>query len=100
MARRNKGEERAIAADRVARLVTLALDATHDARADRADRYAELAWRLKTRYRLGKCAIDGSVCRGCHAFWVPGATVRVRIHDGRIVRTCLKCGAHRRRPLR
>lgn len=100
MARRNKGEEKAIAHERVARLVELAEQALRRGRGDLADRYAELSWRLKTTYQLRGSAIDGRACRACHAFLVPGATSRVRLTGGKRSTTCLKCGDVRRRPLR
>lgn len=99
MARRNKGEEREIAAERIERLVALAEEAVLDARLDRANRYAELAWRVKTRYQMRRSALDGRICRGCLAFLRPGATSRVRLRQGRRVTTCLACGAVRRKVL-
>ena len=99
VARRNKGEEREIARDRIARLVELAHDALRAARPDRANRYAELAWRIKTTYQMRGSAIDGRVCRACHAFLLPGVSSRVRIRDGRRATTCLACGVVRRKVL-
>lgn len=98
MARRNKREERDIARERVERLVGLADAAIVAGRLDRAARYGELAWRVKTTYQLRKTAIDGRRCRACGAFF-SGATRRVRVRDGIRVTTCLACGAVRRRPL-
>lgn len=99
LVRRNKGEERAIARDRVARLVELAEEALRAGRDERAHRYAELAWRVKTTYQLRGTAIDGRACRACHAFLQPGRTSRVRLTGGRRTATCLRCGAMRRTPL-
>ena len=96
MARRNKGEEREIARERVARLVEQAEEALRLGRRDRADRYAQLAWRVKTRYQLRRSPVDGRVCRGCFAFLQPGTTSRVRLRQGRRVTTCLACGRVRR----
>lgn len=98
MARRNKGEERAIARERIDRLVALADAATLTKRMDRAARYCELAWAVKTRYQLRGTAIDGRRCRACGAFLAPG-TMRVRLREGHRSVTCLACGATRRRPL-
>lgn len=99
MARRNKGEERVIAKERVARLVTLTQAALRAQHEERAHRYAEHAWRLKTTYQLRGTAIDGRVCRVCHAFLQPGRTSRVRLTGGKRTTTCLRCGAMRRHPL-
>lgn len=95
--RRNKGEERAIARGRAARLVALADEALLSGHAERAHRYAALVWRLKTRYQLGATPEAARVCRACHAFLRPGVTARVRLRHGRRCTTCLRCGATRRR---
>lgn len=99
MARRNKGEERDVALERVGRLLDLAVEAVHAGRIDRANRYAELGWRIKTRYQLRRTPLDTQVCRACHAFLEPGLTARVRLRQGRRVTTCLACGAIRRKVL-
>ena len=99
MARRNKGEEREVAKQRVLRLVTLAEAATRSGLKARADRYADLGWRLKTTYQIRGSAIDARICRACHAFLHPGTTARVRIRAGRRSTTCLACGHVRRKVL-
>ena len=99
MARRNKGAEREIARERIARLVALAEEALRERHDARADRYADLAWRVKTTYQLRGTPLDGRVCRACKAFLQPGRTSRVRLTGGKRTTTCLKCGAVRRRPL-
>jgi ribonuclease P protein subunit RPR2 len=99
MARRDKGDERRIARERVARLVALAEEEARAGREERAHRYAELSWRLKTTYQLRGSAIDGRVCRACRAFLAPGRTSRVRLTGGKRSVTCLRCGAVRRTPL-
>ena len=99
MVRRNKGEERAIARDRIAGLITLADDAMRAGRDDLAHRYADLAWRIKTTYQLRQSGIEPRICRACKAFLVPGRTSRVRLAGGTRVTTCLRCGAVRRKAL-
>ena len=98
VARRNKRAERDIARERVSRLVELAEQTLAARRPDRAARYAELAWRIKTTYQLRATAIDGRRCRSCGAF-LSSTTARVRLRDGVRITTCLACGAVRRRPL-
>lgn len=98
MARRNKRAERDVARERVARLVELAEQALVAKRPDRAARYGELAWRVKTTYQLRQSAIDGRRCRACGAF-LSAATSRVRIRAGVRITTCLACGAVRRKVL-
>lgn len=98
MARRNKNEERDIARERVVRLVELAERAVVAGHLARADRYGDLAWRVKTTYQLRGTALEGRVCRSCRAF-LSSATSRVRLQGGHRSVTCLKCGAIRRRPI-
>ena len=98
MARRNKGEEKAIASERIDQLVALADRASAEGKKPRADRCAELAWAIKTTYQLRATAIDGRRCRKCGAFLAPG-TMRVRMREGKRVVTCLACGSIRRKPL-
>lgn len=95
---RDKKGEREIARQRVERLVALAEKAVLAGRQDRADRYAELAWRVKTTYQLRGSAIERRLCRACHAFR-SAATSRARVRDGVRVVTCLVCGDVARRPL-
>lgn len=98
MARRDKSAERDVARERVARLVELADTAAFAGKRERADRYVELAWRIKTTYQLRRSAVDARICRACHRYLGPG-TSRVRIRDGRRAVTCLACGHVRRKTL-
>jgi len=98
LARRDKRGEKEVARQRVARLVELAEAAILAGRQDRADRYAKLAWRVKTTYQLRGSAIDKRLCRACQAFR-SAATSRARVRDGVRVVTCLVCGDVSRRPL-
>jgi len=38
-------------------------------------------------------------CKYCHALWIPGKTVRVRLTKSRVVYSCLKCRHIKRLPL-
>lgn len=95
--RRDKAEERAIARQRIARLFQLAEAAAREGRLDRADRYAQLARRIGTKYvvRLGR-EERRRVCRACGVYLLPGRTARVRARGGHLSVTCLGCGAVRR----
>lgn len=97
-----KAERAKIALERVERLLELAGEAFGE-RPELSHRYAELAWGLKTRYNLRLPArLKRKICRKCRAFWVPGATCRVRTRPkrGHVVITCLRCGYQRRVPYR
>ena len=98
--RRDKGEERAVARERVARLIQLADEGARAGRIDRADRYVQLAWLVKTKYQLRGSGIEARICRSCQAFLAPGRTARVRLTGGKRSVTCLACGATRRKLLR
>jgi ribonuclease P protein subunit RPR2 len=97
-----KAERKKIALERAERLLELADEAFRE-RPELSHRYAELAWKLKTRYRLRlPPRLKRKICRKCRAFWVPGATCRVRTRAKRehVVITCLRCGYQRRVPYR
>lgn len=69
----------------------------HEKDPDLADRYAELAWRIKLKHRVDlPPRWKGSVCRKCHSFMVPGSSSRVRVRRGMVVTRCLRCGDTRR----
>jgi ribonuclease P protein subunit RPR2 len=92
-------ETRKIARERIARLFGLAGTGSAGRQA-LSDRYVEIARKISMRQRV---RIDREYrrqfCRGCSSFLVPGRTSRVRVHDGRVVVTCLVCGTRRRYPL-
>ena len=97
--RRNKSEERDIAAARIATLLGQAETELAGPDADLADRYASLAVAIGQRYQmpLGPAA-RARVCRRCHGFR-SAASMRVRLRRGRLVTTCVRCGDIRRRGL-
>lgn len=96
--RRNKGEEKQIARQRVRRLLDEARDEALGPDADLADRYAALARRVAMRYQVPLRADQKvHVCK-CGVYRRP-ANTRVRIARGRVNTHCLACGKIRRRPL-
>jgi ribonuclease P protein subunit RPR2 len=97
--RRDKHDERHIAAARVGALLEQARREALGPDADLADRYAALARRVAMRYQVGLGPGRTLVCRKCGVFRVPGRTSRARVSRHRIVTTCLACGEIRRRPL-
>ncbi|MCX6694254.1 MAG: ribonuclease P [Methanomicrobiales archaeon] len=66
-----------------------------------SDRCVILARRIAMRQRV---RIDyqfrRQFCHHCYRFLVPGASLRVRVHSGRVVMTCLSCHQQTRIPLR
>ncbi|WP_128693036.1 ribonuclease P protein component 4 [Methanoculleus taiwanensis] len=65
-----------------------------------SNRCVELARKIGMRHRV---RIDRrfkrQFCRRCNAFLVPGENMRVRIHRGRVIVTCLLCGHRARYPV-
>jgi ribonuclease P protein subunit RPR2 len=59
---------------------------------DRSNRYVDLARKISMRQRI---RIDRPLrrrfCHHCYAFLVPGQNMRVRVHRGNVVVTCLLC---------
>ena len=99
MARRKKGQERRIAAERIAILFHLAEDEGKKDNLARSDRYVDLARKIGMRYNVRlPSEFKRRVCKECHAYMLPPKTARVRIGDSRVVTTCLKCGAVMRFP--
>lgn len=97
--RRQKGEERAIAQERMETLAQLAHERAVEGRMVFAQRYADLARKLAMRYQTGlPTSWRRRLCRSCYAYMHPGATARVRLTNTRVVWTCAKCGHANRFP--
>jgi ribonuclease P protein subunit RPR2 len=88
-----------IARERIARLFDQA-QVVFPLHPDLSNRYVGLARKIAMRQRV---RIDHpfrrQFCRYCSSFLVPGRTSRVRVHDGRVIVTCLICKKRRRYPL-
>ncbi|MGI0149126.1 MAG: ribonuclease P protein component 4 [Thermoplasmata archaeon] len=99
--RRHRGMERRIAAERMATLFRLAESEALHRRTGRARRYVELARRIGMRYNVRVPApFKRSFCKKCFAFLLPSVSARVRVGQGRVVVTCIACGALQRYPYR
>jgi RNase P subunit RPR2 len=97
--RRNKSEERGVASRRIDALLRAANAETLAGRRDLAHRYGMLSLRVAQKYQSGLTPSQKvQLCRKCGT---PrsAATSRTRLHAGRLVTTCLSCGAVARRPL-
>lgn len=76
------------------------LDLAEDAPPDLARRYVQLAWKASLRQRVRFPAAErAKFCRKCFHYLKPGEGVRTRVRKGRVITTCLFCGATRRRPI-
>lgn len=99
--RRHRGMERRIAVERMSTLFRLAESEALQRHADRARRYVELARRLGMRYNVRvPAAFKRSFCKKCLAFLLPSVSARIRVGRGRVVVTCIACGAVQRYPYR
>lgn len=97
--RRRKGAERRIAVERIEILFRIAEAQALGGNLARANRYASLAAKIGMRYNVRMPAgLKPRTCRRCHAFLLPPTTARVRVTRGRVIVTCLACGAVRRVP--
>ena len=68
---------------------------------DLAYRYVALAREIAMRRRLRMPRkFRHSFCPACHAYFVPGENIRVRIRHGKVISTCKNCGAVIRFPVR
>lgn len=93
--------ERRIALERMEILFGLAEKEALQGHAARARRYVDLARRLGMRYNVRVPAeFKRRFCKECLAYLVPSVNARVRVGRGRVVITCMACGAIQRLPFR
>ncbi|HKM41235.1 MAG TPA: ribonuclease P protein component 4 [Methanocorpusculum sp.] len=99
MAKAEKGvSTKKIAQERIDILFERAKEAQNEP--ELSARYVFLAreMAMKQRVRLAKCH-RRSFCSSCHAYFIPGENLQVRIQHGKIIYTCGSCGAVTRIPL-
>ena len=97
--RRDAQRAKDLSAERVERLFRLAFEeyALHP---ERADRYVQIARRIctRTRFRMSR-QFKRMVCKHCGRY-LPPTERRVRLRDGIMTATCLRCGKQMRYPYR
>lgn len=97
--RRKKHLERRIALERIDTLFQLAEKEALKGNWNRTNRYVELARIIGKRHNVSVGPPHRQrFCRSCHTFLLPPVTARVRMRQGRIVYTCIKCGRVMRFP--
>ena len=97
--RRNKSQEKRIAQERIETLFGLAEKEALGGNLTRANRYVEHARTIGMRYNITPSSeYRRKYCRGCHSFFLPSVTARVRVGEGMAVYTCLRCGRVSRYP--
>lgn len=64
-----------------------------------SNRYVELARKIamKNKVKLSS-ELKKRFCKKCHTYLVPSVNCRIRMHDKRVIYTCLICSHHMRYP--
>ncbi|MDD1653392.1 MAG: ribonuclease P [Methanomicrobiales archaeon] len=94
--RQVSGDARRIARERIEILFAQAERFSHSS-VGGSDRCVALARRIAMRHRVRiPRHLRRRYCRRCGAFLTPGTNLRVRIHRGKVVATCLRCRRQRR----
>jgi len=90
---------RDIAWQRIGRLFEMA-EEEHESHLERCDRYVYLARRIGMRLRVRiPRRLKRKMCKHCHCYLSPDRS-RVRLRNGVLTVTCLKCGGQMRYPYR
>lgn len=80
-----------LARERIAVLFSEAEKVYHE-HPEYSNRYVELARKIAMRERVRiEPEYRHRYCHHCYRYLVPGANMRVRVHDGRVAVTCLEC---------
>jgi ribonuclease P protein subunit RPR2 len=80
-----------IARERIAVLFGQARQSFHE-HPERSNHYVAIARRIAMRQRVRMDReFRRQYCHHCYAFLVPGENVRVRVHRGNVVVTCMQC---------
>jgi RNase P subunit RPR2 len=90
---KTKDLARAIAMKRVAGLISLSEKALRDGNQALSRRYAELASKIQSHYRI-RPSLRYRVCKNCGSILVPGITSSTRLSSSRgyMVVKCMVCG--------
>lgn len=101
MRRKQKEEAGDIAEERIARLFELAEKAAKEGDIAHANRYVELAWKIKLKFRAKLSPYQKRLfCRKCLKFLGDGKTGRYRAVKGSLEVKCLGCGYTRKYTLK
>ena len=64
-----------------------------------ANRYVELARKIAMKNKVKHTSeLKRKVCKKCHSYLLPSLNCRVRVHDRRVIYTCLICNHSMRFP--
>lgn len=97
MRKKQKEEASDIAGERINRLFELAEKAAKEGDIAHANRYVELAWKIKLKFRAKLSPYQKRLfCRKCLKFLADGKTGRYRAVKGVMEVKCLGCGYTRK----
>ncbi|HII72575.1 TPA: ribonuclease P [Candidatus Woesearchaeota archaeon] len=66
-----------------------------------AQRYVTLARKVAMKFKISvPSEYKRLYCKHCYKFLVPGKTLRVRVHEGRVIHYCLHCKKFWRKPIK
>jgi len=100
MRQRQKEEANELAKERVERLFYLAEEAAANGDLKHADRYVQMAWAIKLKFRVRLSSYQKRLfCRKCLKFLASEAIGRYRTIKGVLEIKCLACGETKRYPI-
>jgi len=100
MKRISKDDAKKLAEERIERLLKTGEEAAIKDDLELANKCIEKVWAIKLKFRIRlKPNQKKLFCKKCLHFLVDGKTGRFRTRDGKLVITCLNCGAVSRQPL-
>lgn len=66
-----------------------------------ANRYVTLARKIAMKFKINLTSEQKRLfCPHCYKFLIPGKTSRVRIHNSKLIYSCLRCKKFWRKPLK
>jgi len=97
---KTKTKMRSVAEERINILLKEA-EKVYSEHPERSHRYAELAYKIKLKHQIKLSSeLKKRLCKKCRKFMVPGINSRIRIHNSRLIYTCLECNNIQRYPLK
>jgi len=100
MRRKQKEEANEIARERVEKLLEQAEKAATEGDLESANRYVEMAWKIKLKFRIRLTKYQKRLfCKKCLKFLLEGKTGTYRTENKQLVIRCGGCGDVKRVPL-
>jgi len=97
---KNKKLQKSIAIRRINQLFSMAEQSALSDKFKLANRYVEIARKIKMRYLVPMPKeYKSRFCKHCYSYLLPNVTSRVRINSGKIVIYCKSCNKFTRIPL-